>query len=73
VRLQILALLQDWLLYRAFCAVHLWQNVGWLLWKAFGNDPQWKEMSGNPIYKNNVSHIDVTLWGQHPIQNCEVS
>lgn len=30
-------------------------------WKAFGNDPQWKEMSGNPIYKNNVSHIDITF------------
>lgn len=30
-------------------------------WKAFGSDPQWKEMSGNPIYKNNVSHIDITF------------
>ncbi|WP_205755994.1 NIPSNAP family protein [Lacibacter luteus] len=30
-------------------------------WKAFGADPQWKKLSGDPFYKNNVSHIDITF------------
>lgn len=30
-------------------------------WKAFGSDPVWKEMSGSPVYQNNVSHIDITF------------
>lgn len=30
-------------------------------WKAFGSDPQWKEMSGNPVYKNNVSKINIVF------------
>lgn len=30
-------------------------------WKAFGGDPEWKTMSANPIYKNNVSKIDITF------------
>ncbi|RPD44600.1 NIPSNAP family containing protein [Hymenobacter sediminis] len=28
-------------------------------WKAFGNDPEWKTLSGLPEYQNNVSHIDI--------------
>jgi hypothetical protein len=28
------------------------------LWKAFGNDPYWKELSAKPEYQNNVNHID---------------
>lgn len=28
------------------------------LWKAFGSDPYWKELSAKPEYQNNVSHID---------------
>jgi hypothetical protein len=33
-------------------------------WKAFGANPEWKKLSGDPIYKNNVSHIDIVL--MHP-------
>jgi hypothetical protein len=35
-------------------------------WKTFGNDPEWKKLSGQDFYKNNVSHIDVTL--MHPTE-----
>jgi hypothetical protein len=28
-------------------------------WKAFVDDPQWKDLSTRPEYQNNVSHIDV--------------
>ncbi|HSB93373.1 MAG TPA: NIPSNAP family protein [Flavitalea sp.] len=35
-------------------------------WKAFGNDPEWKKLSGMDLYKNNVSHIDITL--MHPTE-----
>jgi hypothetical protein len=30
-------------------------------WKAFGDDPEWKKLSGKPEYQNNVSHIDITF------------
>lgn len=30
-------------------------------WKAFGADPEWKKLSGQPEYQNNVSHIDITF------------
>jgi hypothetical protein len=30
-------------------------------WKAFSADPAWKKLSAMPEYKNNVSHIDITL------------
>jgi len=30
-------------------------------WAAFGIDPDWKQLSSLPEYKNNVSHIDVTF------------
>ena len=30
-------------------------------WKAFSADPAWKNLSALPEYKNNVSHIDITL------------
>jgi hypothetical protein len=30
-------------------------------WKAFGNDPFWKKLSGMPEYQDNVSHIDITF------------
>jgi hypothetical protein len=35
-------------------------------WKAFGDSPEWKKLSGDPIYKNNVSHIDIVL--MHPTE-----
>jgi NIPSNAP len=35
-------------------------------WKAFGNDAEWKKLSGMEKYKNNVSHIDVIL--MHPTE-----
>jgi hypothetical protein len=28
-------------------------------WKAFGSDPQWKQLSAMPEYQHNVSHIDI--------------
>jgi hypothetical protein len=28
-------------------------------WKAFSNDPQWKKLTGLPIYQNNVQHADI--------------
>jgi hypothetical protein len=31
------------------------------LWKAFGNDPYWKELSAKAEYQNNVSHVDATF------------
>lgn len=30
-------------------------------WKAFGADPEWKQLSARPEYQNNVSHIDITF------------
>jgi len=30
-------------------------------WAAFGSDPDWKQLSSLPEYKNNVSHIDVSF------------
>ncbi|MDO7887288.1 NIPSNAP family protein [Hymenobacter cheonanensis] len=30
-------------------------------WKAFGADPEWKKLSSQPEYQNNVSHIDITF------------
>lgn len=30
-------------------------------WKAFTNDPDWKQLSARPEYKNNVSHADIYL------------
>lgn len=30
-------------------------------WKAFVDDPAWKELLAMPEYQNNVSHIDITL------------
>ncbi len=30
-------------------------------WKAFVDDPEWKKLSADPVYQNNVSHIDITL------------
>lgn len=30
-------------------------------WAAFGSDPDWKQLSSLPEYKNNVSHSDVTF------------
>lgn len=27
-------------------------------WQSFGDDAAWKKLSANPIYRNNVSHID---------------
>jgi hypothetical protein len=30
-------------------------------WKAFGDSPEWKEMSALPKYQNNVSHMDITF------------
>jgi hypothetical protein len=32
-------------------------------WKTFGNDPEWKKISGDPLYENrySVSHIDSIL------------
>ena len=35
-------------------------------WKSFSNDPEWKTLSGMDMYKNNVSHIDITL--MHPTE-----
>jgi hypothetical protein len=31
-------------------------------WKAFGNDPQWKKLSGMPEYQNNVSKIVIRFF-----------
>ena len=33
-------------------------------WSAFSNDPEWKQLSPQPEYKNNVSKIDIIL--MHP-------
>ena len=33
-------------------------------WKSFSNDAEWKQLSSMEKYKNNVSHIDITL--MHP-------
>tara|TARA_R110002049_G_scaffold9962_2_gene49688 strand:+ start:73293 stop:74105 length:813 start_codon:yes stop_codon:yes gene_type:complete len=30
-------------------------------WKSFGNAPEWKTLSEEPKYKNNVSHIDISF------------
>ncbi|RYY58649.1 MAG: NIPSNAP family containing protein [Chitinophagaceae bacterium] len=30
-------------------------------WKAFGEDPEWKQLSAKPEYQDNVSHIDITF------------
>lgn len=30
-------------------------------WKTFVEAPEWKTLSGNPKYKNNVSHIDISF------------
>ncbi|MEO8713079.1 MAG: NIPSNAP family protein, partial [Parafilimonas sp.] len=30
-------------------------------WKSFGDDPQWKQLSGMEEYKNNVSKADIIL------------
>jgi len=30
-------------------------------WKTFGADPEWKKLSGDPIYQHNVSKADVVL------------
>jgi hypothetical protein len=30
-------------------------------WKAFGNDPAWKELSSSPQYQHNVSKADITF------------
>jgi hypothetical protein len=30
-------------------------------WKAFGQDSEWKNLSSQPEYQNNVSHIDITF------------
>jgi len=30
-------------------------------WKAFGADPEWKKLSSQPEYQNNVAHIDITF------------
>lgn len=30
-------------------------------WKAFGDDPAWKKLSGDKQYDNTVSHIDITF------------
>lgn len=30
-------------------------------WKAFGSDPQWKELSARPEYQKNVSKIDISF------------
>jgi hypothetical protein len=35
-------------------------------WKAFSDDAEWKKLSGMNMYKNNVSHIDITL--MHPTE-----
>ena len=35
-------------------------------WKSFSNDAEWKKLSGMDMYKNNVSHIDITL--MHPTE-----
>jgi hypothetical protein len=30
-------------------------------WDVFRNDPEWKSLSGNPIYQHNVSKADIIL------------
>jgi len=30
-------------------------------WKTFGADPEWKKLSGDPIYQHNVSKADIVL------------
>ncbi|WP_348811609.1 NIPSNAP family protein [Flavobacterium maritimum] len=30
-------------------------------WKAFGESPEWKEISSLPKYQNNISHMDITF------------
>ncbi|MNR95438.1 hypothetical protein D3C72_265700 [compost metagenome] len=30
-------------------------------WKAFGDSPEWKEISALPKYQNNISHMDITF------------
>jgi len=35
-------------------------------WDAFGNSPEWKEMSALPKYQNNVSHADI--WFLYPTE-----
>lgn len=35
-------------------------------WKAFGSDPEWKQLSGSPEYAGNVSHADVILMHAAP-------
>ena len=40
------------------------------LWKAFGDDPDWKKLSGMEEYKNTVSHID--KWLLHPTDYSDI-
>jgi hypothetical protein len=35
-------------------------------WKTFGAEPEWKQLSGDPQYQNNVSHIDIVLLHPEP-------
>lgn len=39
-------------------------------WNAFNNDPQWKQLSGTPEYKGNVSKADIMLL--HPTAYSDV-
>ncbi|MFD2163769.1 NIPSNAP family protein [Paradesertivirga mongoliensis] len=39
-------------------------------WKAFGADAEWKKLSSNPFYKNNVSKIDITFL--HPTDYSDI-
>ena len=40
------------------------------LWSSFGEDPDWKELSGKEEYKNTVSHID--KWLLHPTDYSDI-
>lgn len=39
-------------------------------WKAFGADAEWKKLSADPFYKNNVSKIDITFL--HPTDYSDI-
>lgn len=39
-------------------------------WKAFTNDPYWKELSAKPEYQHNVSHADIIL--MHPTDYSDI-
>lgn len=39
-------------------------------WKAFGVDAEWKKLSSNPYYKNNVSKIDIVFL--HPTDYSDI-